>query len=392
LLITHHLLLITQHLSLITHHLSRAIMSFMRKTAAFMGFNSLREMVSDSMAIDMGSASTIIAVRGRGVVIDEPSVVAVNNVTGEVLAFGLEAQKMQGRESRDVTVLSPLVDGVVADFKNTRAMLDHFVREARSGVSHFSRRAVLSVLSGVTQVEERALLDAAAHAHISRVYMIEEGLAAAIGAGARVDDQHASAVVDIGGGTTNIAVVARGALVHSRAIRFGSADINASIIDHVRRHRGLTIGARTAEGLKLELATANVPEDLGREVTIKGRDVQTGSPGAIEITAGEVYAVSLPGIRKIALEVRETLTELPPEVAADIYDRGIILTGGGAQMEGLEEYIAGETNLPVTVADEPRFAIVRGLEQMYDEPLFLRRVTRNAPRRLVDAEASAFET
>ena len=364
----------------------------MRKTAAFMGFSSLREMVSDSMAIDMGSASTIIAVRGRGVVIDEPSVVAINNLTGEVLAFGLEAQKMQGRESREVTVVSPLVDGVVADFKNTRAMLDHFVREARSGVSHFSRRAVMSVLSGVTQVEERALLDAAAFAHINRVYMIEEGLAAAIGAGVRVDDQHASAVVDIGGGTTNIAVVARGALVHSHAIRSGSADINTSIIDHVRRHRGLTIGARTAEGLKLELATANVPEDLGREVTIKGRDVQTGSPGAIEITAGEVYAVSLPGIRKIALEVKETLAELPPEVAADIYDRGIILTGGGAQMEGLEEYIRCETNLPVSVADEPRFAIVRGLEQMYDEPLLLRRVTRNALHRLVDAEASAFET
>ena len=356
-----------------------------------MGFHALREMVSDSMAIDMGSASTIIAVRGRGVVIDEPSVVAINSVTGEVLAFGMEAQKMQGREARDVSVISPLVGGVVADFEHTRAMLDHFVREARSGVSHFSRRAVMSVLSGVTQVEQRALLDAAAHAHIGRVYMVEEGLAAAVGAGVRVDDQRASAVVDIGGGTTNIAVVARGALVHSHAVRFGCADINAAIINHVRRHRGLTIGARTAESLKLELATASVPEDLGREVTIKGRDVQTGSPGAIEITAGEVYAVSVPEIRRIALEVKVTLAELPPEVAADIYDRGIILTGGGAQMEGLEDYVRGETNLPVATADEPRFAIVRGLEQMYDEPLLLRRVTRNEPRRLMDAEASAFE-
>jgi rod shape-determining protein MreB and related proteins len=366
-------------------------MSFMQKTAAFIGFSSLREMVSDSMAIDMGSASTIVAVRGRGVVIDEPSVVAVNNLTGEVIAFGLDAQNMQGRESRDVTVVSPLVDGVVADFEKTRAMLNHFVREARSGVSHFSRRAVMSVLSGVTQVEQRALLDAAAHARIGRVYMVEEGLAAAIGAGVDVDDQHASAVVDIGGGTTNIAVVARGTLVHSHAIRFGSSDINSAIIDHVRRHRGLTIGARTAERLKLELAIASVPEDLGREVTIKGRDVQTGSPGAIEITAGEVYAVAQPGIRKIALDVKETLAELPPEVAADIYDRGIILTGGGAQMEGLDVYIQGETNLPVKISDEPRLAIVRGLEQMYDEPLLLRRVTRNEPRSFTDAEVNAFE-
>jgi rod shape-determining protein MreB len=367
-------------------------MSFMGKTAAFMGFHALRDMVSDSMAIDMGSASTIIAVRGRGVVIDEPSVVAVNNVTGEVIAFGLEAQQMLGREARDVAVIAPLVDGVVADFERTRAMLNHFVREARSGVSHFSRRAVMSVLSGVTQVEQRALLAAADYARIGRVYMVEEGLAAAFGAGVKFDDQHASAVVDIGGGTTNIAVVAHGTIVHARAERIGSSDVNAAIIDHVRRHRGLTIGARTAERLKLELAAANVPEDLGHEMTIKGRDVQTGSPGAIEITAGEVYAVAQPVIRKIAIEVNETLAELPPEVAADIYDRGIILTGGGAQMEGLEEYLQGETKLSVHTADEPRFAIVRGLEQMYEEPLLLRRVTRNEPHPLLDSEQSAFET
>jgi rod shape-determining protein MreB len=357
-----------------------------------MGLLALRDRVSDSMAIDMGSASTIIAVRGRGVVVDEPSVVAVDNVTGEVIAFGREAQQMQGREARDVVVISPLVDGVVADFERTRALLNHFVREARSGVSHFSRRAVMSVLSGVTQVEQRALLAAADFARIGRVYMVEEGLAAAFGAGVRVDDLHASAVVDIGGGSTNIAVVANGTIVHSRAERIGSSDVNAAIVDHVRRHRGLTIGARTAERLKLELAAATVPEDLGREETIKGRDVQTGSPGAIEVTAGELYAVAQPVMRKIAIAVNETLAELPPEVAADIYDRGILLTGGGAQLEGLEEYLQGETKLSVQTSDEPRFAIVRGLEQMYDEPLLLRRVARNEPHPLIDAEANAFES
>src|SRR6185436_934337 len=174
-------------------------MSFIGKTGRLIGLTALRQVVSDSMAIDMGSASTLIAVRGRGVVVDEPSVVAINKLTGEVIAVGDEARKMQGREARDVTVIAPLVDGVVADFERTQALLDHFVRQARSGISHFSRRAIMSVLSGVTQVEQRALLSAAEEAHISRVYMIEEGQAAAIGAGVPINDEHASAVVDIGG-------------------------------------------------------------------------------------------------------------------------------------------------------------------------------------------------
>jgi len=211
-----------------------------------MGLDVLRNLVSDSMAIDMGSASTIIAVRGRGVIIDEPSVVAVNRITGDVIAVGDEARKMQGREARDVTVIAPMVDGVVADFERTQTMLDHFVRQARSGISHFSRRAIMSVLSGVTQVEQRALLSADEEAHISRVYMIEEGQAAAIGAGVPVDDEHASAVVDIGGGTTNVAALVSGSIVASRAERLGSAHIDAAIMDRLRRHRGLTIGTPSA--------------------------------------------------------------------------------------------------------------------------------------------------
>src|SRR5467141_2087324 len=206
-------------------------MSLMNKTAAFTGLGALRNLVSDSMAIDMGSGATIINVRGRGVVVDEPSLVAVNTTTGEVIAIGLEAQQMYGREGRDVTVLAPLLDGVVADFERTRVMLAHFVRKARSGISHFSRRAIMSVLSGVTQVEQRALLSAAEEAHISRVYMIEEGQAAAIGAGVPIDDEHASAVVDIGGGTTNVAAIVSGSIVASRAERVGSSDIDLAIMD-----------------------------------------------------------------------------------------------------------------------------------------------------------------
>ncbi len=365
-------------------------MSFVRRTAGF-GLNALRNLVSDSMAIDMGSVATIIWLRGHGIIIDEPSVVAVNEHTGEIIAFGGEAQQMRGREARDVKVIAPLVDGVVADFEKTKAMLAYFVKEARSGISHFSRRAMMSVLSEMTPVEQRALLSAAEHARIGRVYMVEEGLAAALGAGIKPTDQHGAAVVDIGGGTTNIAVIANGTIVHSRAERLGSSDMNAAMIDHIRRHRGLTIGNETAERLKLEFVTATVPEELAKETLVKGRDVQSGSPAAIEITAGELYPVAEAVIRKIANAVSETLTELPPEVAADIYDRGIILTGGGALFEGLDTYMRTRTNLPVTIAEEPRFAVVRGLAQMFDEPLLLRRVSRSEPYTIIQPDPDVFE-
>jgi rod shape-determining protein MreB and related proteins len=363
-------------------------MSFIGWTKTLLSLSGLRNLVSDSMAIDMGSASTIIAVRGRGVVVDEPSVVAINKVTGEVIAVGNEAHKMQGREARDVTVIAPLVDGVVADFERTRAMLEEFVREARSGMSHFSRRAVMSVLSEVTQVEQRALLAAAEEARISKVYMIEEGLAAAIGAGVPVNDERAAAVVDIGGGTTNVAAIISGSIIASRAERLGSSDIDLAIMDRLRRHRGLTIGVQTAERLKLELSSAIEPEDPDKKINVRGRDVQTGSPGAVDITAAEVHAIALPIIRRIAQEVSTMLTELAPEVAGDIYTRGVILTGGGALMEGLPEYLQKELSLSVRVADEPRLAIVRGLSQLYDEPLLLRRVSRTEALPMIDTAAS----
>jgi len=361
-------------------------MSFMSKTAAFVGMKALRNLVSDSMAIDMGSAATIISVRGRGIVIDEPSLVAVDSNTGEVIAIGVEAQQMSGREARDVTVIAPLLDGVVADFERTKEMLAYFVKKARGGNSYFSRRALMSVLSGVTQVEERALLSAAEYARIGRVIMIEEGLAAAFGAGVRVNDPHASAVVDIGGGTTNVAIVANGAIVHARAERIGIEDINAAIVDHIRRHRGLIIGPQSAESLKLGLASATLPADLAEQVTIKGVDVLTRSPGAIDITAGELYPVVLQVVRKIVEGVNTTLTELPPDVAGDIYERGIILTGGGAQFSGLEDFFRDQTKLPVRIAAEPKYAIVRGLEQMFDEPLRLRRLIRSEPYPVLDIE------
>jgi rod shape-determining protein MreB len=367
-------------------------MSFMRKTGSLIGLNALRNLVSDTMAIDMGSANTIIAVRGRGIVVDEPSVVAINKVTGDVIAVGDEARKMQGREARDVAVIAPMVDGVVADFELTRAMLDLFVREARSGISHFSRRAIMSVLSEVTQVEQRALLTAAEKARISRIYMIEEGLAAALGAGVAIDDDHAAAVADIGGGSTNVAAIVNGSIIASRSERIGSSDIDSAIMDRLRRHRGLTIGIPTAERLKIELSSAIEPKDPDRSIEVRGRDVQTGSPGAVEITAGEVYSVTTPIVKRIAQGIHSMLTELSPEVAGDIFDRGLILTGGGAELEGLSQYLQKELDLTVRVADEPRFASVHGLSQLFEEPLLLRRVARTEFHPLLDTEAGAFET
>lgn len=363
-------------------------MSFMSKTAAFIGLDGLRDLIADSMAINMGSAATIIYVRGRGVVVDEPSLIAVNNSTGEVIAAGTEAQKIYGREARDITVVAPMLNGVVADFEKTRQMLALFAARARSSSSHFSRRALMSVLTGMTPVERRALLGAAEHARIGRVWMIEEGLAAAFGAGVRVDDPHASAVVNVGAGTTSVTILANGAIVHATAERIGTSNVSAAIVNHVRRHRGLAIGVQTAERLKLELATAVLPTDLSKATSVSGRDVVTGSPSAIEITAGEVYPVAQEIVRKIVNGVTATLSELPPEVAGDVYERGIILTGMGALFGGLDDYLRETTKLFVSVADEPRYAIVRGLAQLFDEPHWLRRLKQNGSPLLLDPESA----
>jgi rod shape-determining protein MreB len=339
--------------------------------------SSLKKLVTDSMAIDLGTASTIIAVKGRGVVLDEPSLVAINEVTEEIVAFGQEAADMTGREGRDVTVRAPLIGGVVGDFERTKKMLAHFVKTAKTGGSNISIQAVMSLVSDVTHVEQRALLNAAEEAHIGKVYMMEEGLAAAFGAGVQPNDKRASAIVDIGAGTTNIAVVAKGAIVHSASERFGSNEINAVLATHLRRHRGLQVGEETTEFLKTKFATTYLPEDLTKVMEVRGRDVQTGSPGAVEITVGEVYPIVENIVRRIATTVKDTLTELRPEVAADIYDRGVILTGGGAVLEGLEPYMRHFINLAVTVADEPRYATVTGLLKMFDDPKLLEKVSRN---------------
>ncbi|HTK26054.1 MAG TPA: rod shape-determining protein, partial [Pyrinomonadaceae bacterium] len=329
---------------------------------------------------------TIIAVKGRGVVLDEPSLVAINENTEEIVAFGQEAADMTGREGRDIVVKAPMIGGVVADFERTKKMLAHFVKKAKTGGSNISIQAVMSMVSDVTHVEQRALLNAAEEAHIGKVYMMEEGLAAAFGAGVLPNDKRASAVVDIGAGTTNIAIIAKGGIVHSASERFGSNEINAVLATHLRRHRGLQVGEETTEMLKTTFATTYLPEDISKSTEVRGRDVQTGSPGAVEITVGEVYPIVEDIVRRIAQTVKDTLTELRPEVAADIYDRGVILTGGGALLDGIDQYMRSYINLAVTVADEPRYATVNGLAKMFDNPKLLEKVSRNELSALQNAE------
>ncbi|HEY2865921.1 MAG TPA: rod shape-determining protein [Pyrinomonadaceae bacterium] len=339
--------------------------------------SSLKKLVTDSMAIDLGTANTIIAVKGRGIVLDEPSMVAINEISEEIVAFGQEAADMIGREGRDITVKAPLIGGVVADYERTKKMLGHFVKKAKTGGSNISLQAVMSMVSDVTHVEQRAMINAAEEAGIGRIFMMEEGLAAAFGAGVAANDKRASAIVDIGAGTTNIAIVAKGTIVHSASERFGSNEINAVLATHLRRHRGLQVGEETTELLKSSFASAFLPEDIAKSLEVRGRDVQTGSPAAVEITTGEVYPIVESIVRRIAQLVKDTLTELRPEVAADIYDRGVVLTGGGALLDGIDQYMRSYVQLAMTVADEPRYATVNGLVKMFDNPKLLARVNRN---------------
>ena len=353
-----------------------------------MAFSSLKKLVTDLMAIDLGSANTIIAVKGRDIVLDEPSLVAINEQTEEIVAYGKEAYEMLGREGRDIYIKAPMKGGVIADFERTKKMLAHFVKKAKSGGSQMSLQAVMSRTSDVTHVEQRALMNAADEAHIGKVDMIEEGLAAAFGAGVQPEDKRASAVVDIGAGTVNIAVVAKGVIAHSRSERMGSQGINEALATHLRRNHGIQVGEESIEFLKTKFASTFLPTDLEKSTQVRGRDVETGSPHAIQISAGEIYPIVESIVRRTAQLVSDTLTELRPEIAADIYDRGIILTGGGALLEGIDQYLRDFINLPVTISDEPRYATVRGLVKMFDEPELLERVSHNELNLLQNAEIS----
>ncbi|MFN8191082.1 MAG: rod shape-determining protein [Nocardioidaceae bacterium] len=316
-------------------------------------------LIGRDMAIDLGTANTLVYVRGRGVVLDEPSVVALNEATGEVLAVGHEAKRMAGRTPLPISVVRPLRDGVIADFEATEQMLRHFIQQVHRR-RYFARpRMVICVPSGITAVEQRAVKEVAYLSGARHVAMLEEPMAAAIGAGLPVHEATGNMVVDIGGGTTEVAVISLGGVVASLSIRTAGDDLDAALVGWLKKEHALMLGERTAEDLKLAAGSA-WPFDGEPEVEVRGRDLVSGLPRTLVLTTAEVRQALEEPVTAIVDAVRTTLDQTPPELAGDIMDRGIVLTGGGALLRGLDERLRDETGMPVHVADHPLTSVALG--------------------------------
>lgn len=318
----------------------------------------LFDLFTTDVAIDLGTANTLIYIKGKGIVLNEPSIVAFDRNTKRIIEIGNKAKEMQGREHRDIRVTRPMRDGVIADFEIAEGMIRAFIKKVTPN-TFASKRIVIAVPSGVTEVEKRAVRDAAEHAGAKEVHLIAEPMAAAIGIGIDVEAPVGNMIIDIGGGTTEIAVIALGGIVNEESIRIAGDEMNNAIMQFFKKNYNLLIGERTAEAIKCEVGSA-VP--LKEEVTIqvKGRDLVGGIPKTTEVSSVEIREALNESITQIVEAVRQTLERTPPELSADILDRGIMLTGGGALLKGLDERIRMETNLPVHVADDPLTAVVRG--------------------------------
>ena len=316
-------------------------------------------LIGRDMAIDLGTANTVVYVRGRGVVLDEPSVVALNETTGEVLAVGHEAKQMAGRTPLPISVVRPLRDGVIADFDATEQMLRHFISQVHRRRYLAKPRMVICVPSGITAVEQRAVKEVAYLSGARHVAMIEEPMAAAIGAGLPVHEATGNMVVDVGGGTTEVAVISLGGVVASLSIRTAGDDLDAALVAWLKKEHALMLGERTAEDLKLALGSA-WPHDDEPEAEVRGRDMVSGLPRTLVVTSTEVRQALEEPLTAIVDAVRTTLDQTPPELAGDIMDRGIVLTGGGALLRGLDERIRDETGMPVHVADHPLSSVALG--------------------------------
>ncbi|MBF0622570.1 MAG: rod shape-determining protein [Magnetococcales bacterium] len=332
-------------------------------------FSKLIGLFSTDMAIDLGTANTLVYVRGRGVVLSEPSVVAIHeNSRGarKVLSVGNEAKRMLGRTPGNIVATRPMRDGVIADFTVTEAMLKHFIRKVHKRRLFYSPRIIVCVPFGATQVERRAIRESAESAGAREVFLIEEPMAAAIGAGLPVTDASGSMVVDIGGGTTEVAIISLAGIVYSRSIRVGGDKMDEAIVAHVRRKYSLLIGEGTAETIKIQIGSAfPLPERL--EVEVKGRDLVNGVPKHQIISDPEILEALSEPINAIVEGVRVALERTPPELAADIVDRGIVLTGGGALLRGLDKLLAEETGLPVIIAEDPLSCVVKGSGRALEE-------------------------
>lgn len=335
-----------------------------------MGFFSI---FSNDLGIDLGSANTLVYVKGAGIVINEPSVVAIQRDSGAVLAVGEEAKLMIGRTPGNIAAIRPMRDGVIADFDITENMLRYFISKALKSRHFIKPRVVVGIPSGVTEVEKRSVIDATLQAGAREAYLIEEPMAAAIGAGLEVYEPAGNMIVDIGGGTTEVAVVSLGGIVTSRSIRIGGNEMDEAISYYVKKEYNLMIGERTAEEIKIEIGSAVLDKDI-ENMSVRGRDLVTGLPKTISITAKEINGALEETVNSIIDAIKTTLEKTPPELAADIMDRGIVMTGGGSLLTGLDKKVNQETGMPVHIADEPMNCVVMGTGKVLEELDTLKRV------------------
>lgn len=343
--------------------------------------------VGKDLGIDLGTANTLVHVKGKGIIMQEPSVVAMQKDTGSILAVGEEAKKMIGRTPGNIVAIRPLKDGVIADFDVTQAMLEYFINKAVKKSFFIKPRVVIGVPSGVTAVEERAVREAALQAGAKEVYLIEEPMAAAIGAGLPVHEPTGNMIVDIGGGTTEVAIISLGGIVTSRSIRIGGDELDDAIVQHIKRKYNLMIGERTAEEIKIEIGAAyfgDLEEDKQRKervYSVRGRDLVTGLPKTIEVTALEIQEALAEPVAGIMDAIKVCLEKTPPELAADIMDRGIMLAGGGCLLWGLDRLVSEETGMPVHTAEDPLTAVAIGTGKVLENIEVLKRVLIT-PKRL----------
>jgi rod shape-determining protein MreB len=331
---------------------------------------------SRDIGIDLGTANTLVHVRDRGIVMSEPSVVAIDAKTKRVLAVGAEAKRMVGRTPASIIAIRPLRDGVISDFDVTEQMIKYFVNRVHDRIGLIPRpRMLLGIPSGVTEVEKRAVRDATINAGARWARLIEEPMAAAIGAGLPVSEPSGSLIVDIGGGTTEVAVVSLGGIVVSRSVRIGGDEMDTDIVSFARREYNLLMGERTAEEIKIAVGSA-YPDDKAdeRTVTFRGRDLLTGLPRSVEVGGDQIREALEPSIVQIVEAIKETIEETPPELVADIMDQGIVLAGGGALLGGLDRRVAEATQMPVHIADDPLTCVVRGTGRVLEELDQLERV------------------
>lgn len=338
------------------------------------GFNNISGMFSNDMGIDLGTASTLVYVKGQGIVLCEPSVVAIEKGTNHVLAVGEEAKRMLGRTPGSIVAIRPMKDGVIADFEITEAMLRYFINKVHNRRVLVRPRMVIAIPSGITEVEKRAVKDSAERAGAREVYLVEEPIAAAIGVGLPIQEPAGNMIIDIGGGTTEMAVVSLSDVVYSKSIRIGGDEMDDAIIQHLRKTYNLLIGERTAEEIKIKIGSV-YPLDEEMTMEVRGRDLVAGLPKTVTISSEEVREALAEPIAAIVEAVRITLERTPPELSADLIERGMVLAGGGGLLRGLDKLLSEQTGLPVHIAEDPITAVALGTGMVLSEIKYLKKVT-----------------